>query len=63
MPLPTGPLVAFYGDDFTGSAATLEAMAFAGLKSILLFEIPSAEQLLQNRLRGWMFICQKFLPA
>jgi 3-oxoisoapionate kinase len=47
MPLPTGPLVAFYGDDFTGSAATLEAMAFAGLKSILLFEIPSAEQLLQ----------------
>ena len=29
--LPDGPLVAFYGDDFTGSSAAMEALAFAGL--------------------------------
>ena len=28
--LPDGPLVAFYGDDFTGSSAAMEALAFAG---------------------------------
>ncbi len=43
--LPSGPLVGFYGDDFTGSAATLEAMAFAGLKSILFFQAPSTQDL------------------
>jgi 3-oxoisoapionate kinase len=43
--LPPSPLLAFYGDDFTGSTATLEAMAFAGLKSILFFETPDGEAL------------------
>ena len=38
--LPGGLLLAFYGDDFTGSTATLEALAFAGLKTALLFEVP-----------------------
>ena len=38
--LPGGLLLAFYGDDFTGSTATLEALAFAGLKTVLLFEVP-----------------------
>ena len=38
--LPSGLLLTFYGDDFTGSTATLEALAFAGLKTVLLFEVP-----------------------
>ena len=45
--LPGGLLLAFYGDDFTGSTATLEALAFAGLKSVLLFEVPD-EKLLES---------------
>ena len=43
--LPDGPLVAWYGDDFTGSAAVLEALAFAGLPSVLFLDIPSEIQL------------------
>lgn len=39
------PLLAFYGDDFTGATAVLEALAFAGLKTILFFENPSAAML------------------
>jgi 3-oxoisoapionate kinase len=39
--LPKGPLLAFYGDDFTGSTAVLEALAFAGLKTILFFDTPT----------------------
>ena len=45
--LPNDLLLAFYGDDFTGSTATLEALAFAGLKSVLLFESPD-EHLLKR---------------
>jgi uncharacterized protein YgbK (DUF1537 family) len=43
--LPDGPLLAFYGDDFTGSTAVLEALAFEGLRTILFFEEPDAEML------------------
>ena len=43
--LPEGVLVGWYGDDFTGSSATLEVLAFAGLPSVLFFDIPSDEQL------------------
>ena len=43
--LPEGPLIAWYGDDFTGSAATMEALTFAGLPAVLFFDIPSPEQL------------------
>ena len=39
------PLVGWIGDDFTGSAATLEVMAFAGLRAILFVDLPRAEQL------------------
>jgi len=42
---PAGPIVAFYGDDFTGAAATLEALTFADLPSVLFFAAPTAEQL------------------
>ena len=43
--LPAGPLIAWYGDDFTGSAATMEALTFAGLPAVLFFDIPRPEQL------------------
>jgi uncharacterized protein YgbK (DUF1537 family) len=40
--LPDGPLVAWYGDDFTGASAVMEVLTFAGLPSVLFFEPPSA---------------------
>lgn len=43
--LPEGLLVAVYGDDFTGSAATVEVMEFAGLPAALFLDLPSAAQL------------------
>ena len=43
--LPDGLLMTWYGDDFTGSAAVMEAMAFAGLPSILFFNTPTPAQL------------------
>jgi uncharacterized protein YgbK (DUF1537 family) len=43
--LPEGPLISWYGDDFTGSAATMEALTFAGLPAVLFFDIPRPEQL------------------
>ncbi|MFN0315276.1 MAG: four-carbon acid sugar kinase family protein [Burkholderiales bacterium] len=39
------PLLAFYGDDFTGSSDALEALALAGLRTVLFLAPPSAEQL------------------
>ncbi|MGF3026809.1 four-carbon acid sugar kinase family protein [Methylobacterium aquaticum] len=44
-PLPTGPLVAFYGDDFTGSSAAMEVLAFAGLETVLFLSAPSEARL------------------
>jgi len=52
--LPGGLLLAFYGDDFTGSTATLEALAFAGLKTILFFEAP--DEGLLHRIEGYQAI-------
>lgn len=43
--LPDGPLVAWYGDDFTGAAATMEAMTFAGLPAAVFFEPPAPDML------------------
>ncbi|XDA97314.1 four-carbon acid sugar kinase family protein [Sulfitobacter sp. LCG007] len=34
------PLVTWYGDDFTGSAAVMEVLAFAGIGSVLFCDIP-----------------------
>jgi uncharacterized protein YgbK (DUF1537 family) len=45
LPLPGGPLVAFYGDDYTGSSAAMEALTFAGLPTILFLEPPTPERL------------------
>lgn len=44
-PLPDGPLLAFYGDDYTGSSAAMEALAFAGLQTILFLEPPTPQRL------------------
>jgi len=43
--LPAGPLIAFYGDDFTGSSAAMEATAFAGVESVLFLSAPTPERL------------------
>jgi uncharacterized protein YgbK (DUF1537 family) len=43
--LPTGPLVAFYGDDFTGSTDTMEVLTFAGLPTVLFLDLPDAADL------------------
>ena len=43
--LPDGPLIAFYGDDYTGSSAAMEALTFAGLPTILFLELPTPERL------------------
>lgn len=36
------PLVCWLGDDFTGSAAVMEVLTFAGLPSILYMDVPEA---------------------
>jgi uncharacterized protein YgbK (DUF1537 family) len=43
--LPDGLVVAWYGDDFTGSAAVMEVLTFAGLPSVLFLEVPTADRL------------------
>lgn len=43
--LPDGLLVAWYGDDFTGASAVMEALVFSGLPAILFLDVPSREQL------------------
>lgn len=39
------PVLTFYGDDFTGSSAVMEVLAFAGLPSIMFLDIPSEAML------------------
>lgn len=52
-PLPDGLLVAWYGDDFTGSAAVMEVLTFAGLPSVLFFDPPTPAELARfTGLRG-----------
>jgi len=43
--LPDGLLLSWYGDDFTGSAASLEVLAFAGVPSVLFLAPPTQKQL------------------
>lgn len=38
------PLMAWYGDDFTGSAAVLEVLAFAGVSGVLFLKPPTDQQ-------------------
>jgi 3-oxoisoapionate kinase len=39
------PLVAWYGDDFTGAAAVMETLAFAGVPAVLFLDVPDEEQI------------------
>lgn len=41
----TQPLLAFYGDDFTGSADVMEVLQWAGLRTVLFLQPPTPEQL------------------
>lgn len=43
--LPPGLLLAWYGDDFTGSSAVMEVLTFAGLPAVLFLDVPTPEQL------------------
>jgi 3-oxoisoapionate kinase len=43
--LPSGIILAFYGDDFTGSSAVMEVMTFAGLRAVMFVEPPTTAQL------------------
>lgn len=43
--LPDGPLVAFYGDDYTGASAVMEVLSFAGLHTVLFLGAPQPAQL------------------
>lgn len=47
--LPKGPIVAWYGDDFTGAAAVMEVLTFSGLPSMLFLEPPTPQQLAQHQ--------------
>lgn len=38
------PIIVWVGDDFTGSAATMEVLSFAGISSILFLGIPTPNQ-------------------
>lgn len=40
----SAPLVAFYGDDFTGSTDVMEVLEFSGIPTVLFMDIPTAEQ-------------------
>ena len=43
--LPAGLLLAYYGDDFTGSTDAMEAMTAAGVPTILFLDTPTPEAL------------------
>ncbi|MFD2857910.1 four-carbon acid sugar kinase family protein [Seohaeicola zhoushanensis] len=43
--LPDGVLLAFYGDDFTGSTDAMEVTARAGLRTILFTRRPEQQDL------------------
>ncbi len=42
---PDGPLLAYYGDDFTGSTDAMEAMTAAGVSTVLFLSTPTAAML------------------
>ena len=41
----TKPLLAYYGDDFTGSADVMEVLQWAGLRTVLFLQPPSPDEL------------------
>ncbi len=50
----TRPLIAYYGDDFTGSADVMEVLQWAGLRTVLFLDPPSSQELDRfNNLRAF----------
>ncbi len=43
--LPDGPLVTYYGDDFTGSTDVMEAFTASGIPTVLFLQLPRPEDL------------------
>jgi len=43
--IPSGRVVAFYGDDFSGSTDVMEVLAANGLETVLFLDVPQARQL------------------
>lgn len=41
----TGPILSWYGDDFTGAAAVMQVMASAGVPSVLFLDPPAKDDL------------------
>lgn len=42
---PEGPLLTYYGDDFTGSTDAMEAMTAAGVPTVLFLDVPTPQML------------------
>lgn len=45
LPMPAGRLLAYYGDDFTGSTDVMEAFTAAGVPTVLFLSPPQAQDL------------------
>jgi uncharacterized protein YgbK (DUF1537 family) len=45
--LPDGPLLTYYGDDFTGSTDLMEAFTASGISTVLFLQLPRAEDLVR----------------
>lgn len=45
--IPAGPILSWYGDDFTGSSALMEAMSAAGLPAVLFLDPPTQDHMKQ----------------
>lgn len=45
MKRPAHPLIAFFGDDFTGSTDALEQLTLAGVQTVLFIDVPTPAQL------------------
>ncbi len=43
--LPSGALLSWYGDDFTGATAVMEVLSFAGLPAVLFLDVPTNAQM------------------
>ena len=43
--IPSGRVVAFYGDDFSGSTDVMEVLAANGLETVLFLDNPEGRQL------------------
>lgn len=64
--LGKGPVLAWLGDDFTGAAAVMEVMAFAGLPAVLFLTPPSPARLAEfsgARGIGIASMARTFSPA